>query len=153
MRNRRASLVHNTTSLHPIAKVTSFLATLDSNSTTRLAEFYCDKIDFIDPINEGRDLADLQAIFEDLFEKLDNISVEALESHGDEQTGFLKWVMRYKFRGKHRERAGVSYFIFSNDGKVAVQRDYWDAAAGVFSEFPGLGLAIRKIKKLVQIRP
>ena len=118
-----------------------------------MGDVYCEKVHFIDPINEGRGLEDLQAIFEDLFEKLADVSIDVTESRGDEQACFLKWVMRYQFRGKKRELPGVSYFTFDKDGKVAVQRDYWDASVGVYSEFPGLGLAIRKIKKIVQVRP
>ena len=140
-------------SLHPIARITSFLATLKPESTTKLADFFSEKVDYIDPVNEGRDIEDLQAIYEDLFKKLQNISVEVIESQGDDKACFLKWVMRYQFRGKGRELPGVSHFTFAQDGKVTSQRDYWDASVGVYSEFPGLGLAIRKIKKLIQVRP
>ena len=126
---------------------------MDPECTSELADFYSENIHFIDPINEGRGLDDLQAIYQDLFKKLKNISIDVTDSRGDEQECFLRWVMRYQFRNKHRELPGASYFTFSKDGKVASQHDYWDASIGVYSEFPGLGLAIRRIKKLVQVRP
>ncbi|MGJ8724660.1 MAG: nuclear transport factor 2 family protein [Roseibacillus sp.] len=141
------------TTLHPIARITSFLTDLQPDSVERLENFYSDRVHFIDPINEGNGLKDLAVIFQDLFKQLKHIRIDVTDSRGDEQAAFLKWVMRYRFRGKERELPGVSYFTFNKNGMVATQHDYWDASIGVFSEFPGLGITIRKVRKFVQVRP
>ncbi|WP_411845804.1 nuclear transport factor 2 family protein [Roseibacillus persicicus] len=143
----------NAQTLHPVARITYFLANLQPESLEQLGEHYSERVQFDDPINEGHGLDDLRVIFEDLFKQLKNISLDITDSRGDEQAAFLKWVMRYRFRGKARELPGVSYFTFNKEGKVTSQRDYWDAAEGVYSEIPGIGLTLRGIRKMVQVRP
>lgn len=139
--------------LHPIARISSFLAELSPDSLGRLGDYYSERIHFTDPVNEGHGLDDLTAIFEDLFKQLKDISMDLTISRGDENEAFIKWVMRYRFRGKERELPGVSYFTFSKDGKVSSQQDYWDASVGVYAEFPGVGMTLRGLKKLVKVRP
>lgn len=139
--------------LHPIARISSFLAELSPDSVSRLGDYYCERIRFTDPVNEGHGIEDLAAIFGDLFKQLKDISMDLTDSRGDEKAAFLKWVMRYRFRGKERELPGVSYFTFGADGKVTSQQDYWDASIGVYSEFPGVRLTLRGLKKLVRVRP
>ena len=127
------------------------LSQLNPQSVDNLSEFYSSGIHFIDPVNEGRGLEDLKVIYADLFKQLKNIKIDVVESHGDESSAFLKWTMRYRFRGRERELPGVSHFKFDSEGKVSSQRDYWDAATGVYSEFPGVGLTLRSLRKLVQV--
>lgn len=139
--------------LHPIARISSFLAEFSPDSISRLGDYYSERIHFTDPMNEGHGLDDLAVIFEDLFKQLKNISMDLTDSRGDENAAFLKWVMRYRFRGKERELPGVSYFTFHKDGRVSSQQDYWDASVGVYAEFPGIGLTLRSLKRLVRVRP
>lgn len=143
----------NPATLHPIARITSFFTTLQPDSLARLEDYYNDRIHFLDPINEGSGIADLHTIFQDLFKQLKDISFDVTVSRGDEKEAFLKWVMRYHFRSKERELPGVSYLSFDKEGKVINQQDFWDASAGVFEEVPGLGTAIRSLRKKVQVVP
>lgn len=143
----------NAQTLHPVARITFLLANLTPESLEKLDDHYNERVEFTDPINEGHGIDDLRIIFEDLFKQLKKVSMDVTESRGDEQAAFLKWVMRYQFRGKARELPGVSYFTFDKEGKVASQRDYWDSATAVYGEFPGVGMTLRGIKKIVQVRP
>ncbi|MDP0492250.1 MAG: nuclear transport factor 2 family protein [Verrucomicrobiota bacterium JB023] len=139
--------------IHPIARITSFLSSLEPASLGKLDDHYTRDIDFRDPINQGDGIDDLQAIFADLFKQLDNIRMDVTSSQGDEREAFLRWNMYYEFRGKKRELPGVSFFLFAKDGRVMRQEDFWDASSGVFEEFPGLATLIRGARRMARVRP
>jgi len=136
----------------PLSSFSSFLAELRPGSLDHLETYYSDRIDFKDPINEGQGLAYLKFVFEDFFKQLQQPTFELLESRGDDQAAFIKWVLLYKFRGKQRELPGVTFVSFEESGKVCRHEDFWDAAHGVYGEFPLLGLSLRSIQKALRVK-
>ena len=119
----------------------------------QLGDFYAEDATLIDPINHATGLDQIKLVWEDLFKQLKDIHFDILRSEGGEQHAFFEWKMSYRFRGKDRSIPGVSHFIFSEAGLIQSQRDYWDASDVVYGEFPGLGLAIRGIRKMVRVSP
>lgn len=134
-------------------RIAEYFGTLAPDTLDRLGEHYADDVHFLDPINDGRGLEDLHAIFADLFKQLKNVTIEITESAGDQTRGFLRWTMNYTFRGKARTLEGISHFTFAPDGRVASQHDFWDAGMGVYAEFPMLGTTLRAIRRMVRVRP
>lgn len=134
-------------------RIGEYFSNLAPETLAQLGEHYAPDVHFLDPINEGRGLADLQAIFEDLFKQLKNVKITVVARSGDQEQGFLRWTMDYTFRGKSRTLPGTSHFTFDTNGKVASQHDFWDAGFGVYAEFPMLGAALRGIRKMVRVRP
>ena len=137
----------------PLDRIAECFESLGPEIVERLSDYYCEAAEFSDPINTGRGLDDLRAIFEDLFKQLKEVHIEINGRAGDASQGFLRWTMRYKFRGKPRELEGVSHFTFAPDGRVASQHDFWDAAIGVYAEFPLVGSTLRGLRNLVRVRP
>ncbi len=56
-------------------------------------------------------------------------------------------------RSKDRVITGTSHLQFAPDGRVAVQRDHWDASFPVYGEFPLLGWVMRAIQRRAAIKP
>jgi hypothetical protein len=45
---------------------------------------------------------------------------------------------------------GATHLVFDADGKVAVHRDYWDAAEELYEKLPLLGGLMRWLKRRAQ---
>ncbi len=116
-----------------------------------LGDYYADDATLTDPINAAKGLGEVKLVYKDLFKQLGNVQMTVSDMAGDDNAGFLRWTMSYTFRKKPREIPGVSYVTFTPEGKILSQHDYWDASDGVYGEFPGLGLAIRGIRKMVRV--
>jgi len=123
------------------------LAKLDS-----LGDVYSPAVTFQDPLHDTRGIAALRRVYEHTFQQLADISLTVLDAHGDDRTGFLLWTMRYQLRGHERTIAGTSHLKFAADGRVSVQRDFWDASFPVYGEIPLLGWALRAIRGRVATR-
>ena len=135
-----------------LARVASFFQEMSPSTVNRVKELYSEKASFRDPINEVTGVSAIEAVMADLFKQLKNIRIVVREMHGDENGGCLLWNMHYEFRGKTRNIPGVSHFRFDGRGLITSQEDYWDASFVLYGEFPILGMTMRGIKRMVQVK-
>jgi len=136
-----------------IAPMAGFFNGLSLEKLDHLADIYAPAVEFQDPLQQTRGLADLRKVYQHLFQQNVDLAVTVTDAHGDDRTGFLLWTMRYHFRGKDRVITGTSHLQFAPDGRVAVQRDHWDASFPVYGEFPLLGWVMRAIQRRAAIKP
>lgn len=137
-------------SLHysdPLAAITGFLNGLSTEKLDTLGDVYSPGVEFNNPLQQFRGIAALRKAYERVFQQFDKLTVTVNDSHGDERTGFLQWTTTYQVRGRSRGIMGASYLKFAQDGRVAVQQDYWDASFPVYGEFPLVGWAMRVIRR------
>ncbi len=135
-----------------LAKMAAFFSEMSPENVVQVRDLYAQDATFRDPINEVKGAHAIEEVMADLFRQLKNIRVVVREMHGNEDAGCLLWNMHYEFRGKSRTIPGVSHFRFDQSGKVVAQEDYWDASFVLYGEFPGLGLAMRGIRRMVQVK-
>lgn len=136
----------------PIQIARDFFQGFSTSSLEKLEAHYADQVHFKDPLNEAFGLSQVLAVFKDTFKQLKNLNFHVLHSHGDEECGLLRWRMSYEMRGKSFDIDGVTELHFADDGKIIRQEDFWDASGPVYGQFPGVGLAIRGIRKLVETK-
>jgi len=65
----------------------------------------------------------------------------------------VRWHMLIRFnrfaRGQDTESMGISLLRLDEQGRIAFQQDFWNAADGLFQHVPLLGWAIRAVKRRV----
>jgi hypothetical protein len=135
-----------------LAKMAAFFSEMSPENVIQVRELYAQNATFRDPINEVKGSQAIEEVMADLFRQLKNIRVVVRDMHGNEDAGCLLWNMHYEFRGKSRTIPGVSHFRFNEEGKVTAQEDFWDASFVLYGEFPVLGLAMRGIRRMVQVK-
>ena len=63
---------------------------------------------------------------------------------------FLTWDFLFRFRRFSRDEQivhGGSHLRFDAQGRVALHRDYWDAAEELYEKLPGIGAFMRFLKR------
>jgi ketosteroid isomerase-like protein len=116
----------------------------------RLGELYTDDAHFKDPFNEVRGLLAIRGIFEHMFVALDGPRFEIRDVIVQGEQCFLTWdfVFRMKrFRRDEQRIHGGSHLRFAPDGRVAMHRDYWDAAEELYEKLPVVGGLMRWLKR------
>jgi ketosteroid isomerase-like protein len=116
----------------------------------RLAELYSADATFKDPFNEVRGIAAVQQVFRHMFVALDGprFVIRAAIAEGDEC--FLTWDFVFRMRRLNRDEQtihGGSHLRFAPDGRIALHRDYWDAAEELYEKLPVLGGLMRWLKR------
>ena len=115
-----------------------------------LGELYTDDASFKDPFNEVRGLPAIRSIFEHMFVALDGPRFEIRDVVVQGDQCFLTWefVFRMKrFRRDEQRIHGGSHLRFAADGRVAMHRDYWDAAEELYEKLPVVGALMRWLKR------
>lgn len=120
--------------------------TLTEKNLGSLTAMLSENVRFRDPFSDVTGRARVIAIFENMFEAMDDPAFEVLDRVAGETACYLKWRMtgRVKAAGDREiEIIGVSEVTFDNDGLVSSHIDHWDAAAQVFGLVPVLGPILR----------
>ncbi len=134
-----------------LQNVITFYETLDAAAVARIGSVYDDDASFKDPFNEVRGVAAIARVFEHMFVQVDAPRFVVLEAVEQGASAFLTW--EFRFRMKRFDIAttqvirGATHLRFAADGRVAVHRDYWDAAEELYEKLPVLGSLMRWLRR------
>ena len=125
--------------------------TLSPDSLATLASVYHEQAHFIDPFNDIRGTAALQALLTRMFERLAEARFEVLEVALQADGAVLIWNFHYRLRdwqpARQRLIHGLTHLRFGDDGRVLEHRDYWDASMQVYAQLPLLGAVLRWLRR------
>ena len=134
-----------------LARLVRFFETISLDTLhEELAQVYALDAQFKDPFNEVRGLDEIGRIFEHMFEQVKDpcfvVTTRVLQG----PQAFLTWEFRFRMKRFSNEAQcilGATHVIFDADGKVAVHRDYWDAAEELYEKLPLIGSVMRWLKR------
>ena len=133
-----------------IARLTQFFETLTPESVARIGMVYADDARFKDPFNDVRGIAQIQRVFDHMFEQVNEPRFIVTRAMCDGDDAFLAWEFVFRLKrpaGRTETIRGATHIQFARDGRVAVHRDYWDAAEELYEKLPLLGGLMRFIKR------
>jgi ketosteroid isomerase-like protein len=133
-----------------VARLRSFYETLTPDAVSRLDEVYAPDARFKDPFNDVVGVPAIRAVLAGMYRQVDRPRFVVTHSLVDGDDAFLLWTFYFYFRGEAaRERTihGATHILFAADGRVALHRDYWDAAGDLYEKLPILGALMRWLKR------
>jgi hypothetical protein len=140
-------------SVDPAAGVVAFYRTLSPASIADLRAHYTEDAHFVDPFNDVRGHAAIEAIFDEMYRSLIDPRFEVTSVTLGDAEATLIWTMRFRIRRwrprVERAIAGASHLRFAPDGRVCEHRDYWDAAGGLLAVLPLIGPLVRWVMRRV----
>ena len=134
-----------------VQRVVTFFELLTPGDLPRLGEIYADDARFKDPFNEVQGVAAIAGVFEHMYRALHEprFVVRHMVAEGDQC--FLTWDFLFRFPRFAPERTqtvrGASHVVFAADGRIALHRDYWDAAEELYEKLPAVGALMRWLKR------
>jgi ketosteroid isomerase-like protein len=139
---------------HPdprVARVVTFFEALTAADVKRIGEFYRGDARFKDPFNEVQGPAAIARVFDHMYVALHEprFVVRDIVAEGDQC--FLTWDFLFRFKRFSPTQAqcvrGGSHIVFGDDGRIALHRDYWDAAEELYEKLPAVGALMRWLKR------
>lgn len=133
-----------------VARVVDAFEALAPDTLDALCALYADDARFKDPFNDVRGHAALRRVFVHMFRSLDEPRFEVLDAVVQADQCFLTW--DFRFRMKRFDRGtqkihGSTHLRFGVDGRIALHRDYWDAAEELYEKLPLVGALMRWFKR------
>ena len=128
-------------------RLAQFYETLTPAALADLGQLYAPDARFKDPFNEVVGIDAIRRIFEHMFTTTEAprfVVTEVIEQGGQAMLG---WEFRFALRGRALTVRGVTHLRFDADGRVALHRDYWDAAEELYEKLPLLGGLMRAVRR------
>ena len=133
-----------------VARVVAMFESITPADVSRLAEFYAPDARFKDPFNEMQGVPAIARVFAHMFVALDAPRFVVRDIVVDGDQCFLTWDFLFRFKRYRYELQkvrGASHLRFSADGRIALHRDYWDAAEELYEKLPAIGALMRWLKR------
>ena len=129
----------------------SFFEALSPQSVSQLHTVYDAHATFKDPFNEVQGLPEIERIFRHMYVALDQPHFVITGQLVDGAQAFLTWEFRFRFKRFDtvtlQTVRGATHLRFAPDGRVALHRDYWDAAEELYEKLPLVGGLMRWLKR------
>jgi steroid delta-isomerase len=133
-----------------ITRLKEFFESLTPASLARLDQYYAPEARFKDPFNQVTGVPAIRAIFDGMYRQVDRPRFVVTCSFGQGDEAFLAWDFNFRFKGASGQEQtirGATHIQFSVDGRVALHRDYWDAAEELYEKLPVVGSLMRWLKR------
>ncbi|NMM76593.1 isomerase [Rhodococcus sp. SRB_17] len=134
-----------------VAAIAAFFETLTPDTIGAMDRVYAADARFKDPFNEVQGLAAIMRIYAHMFETLHGPRFVVTGRVLQGRECFLTWNFCFRFKGIQPATAqtvrGCSHLVLDAHGRIAVHRDYWDAAEELYEKIPVLGGLMRWLRK------
>ncbi|MFA7624772.1 MAG: nuclear transport factor 2 family protein [Pusillimonas sp.] len=137
--------------LAPAARLAAFYEGLTPATLDQISQYYAADARFKDPFNDVTGVIAIRAIFQHMFDTLENPRFVVHGFTGDAAQSFLTWTLYFHTRSGKQVRGweihGATHVQWDAGGRVAVHRDYWDVAEELYEKIPVLGGLMRILKR------
>jgi ketosteroid isomerase-like protein len=137
-----------------LQRVVHFFEHLQAADVARLADIYTADAHFKDPFNEVQGVPAIARIFTHMFDALEAPRFVITQQVIQGTHGFVTWdfvfAMQRLEAGKPQTIRGASHLVLREEAgvwRVAVHRDYWDAAEELYEKLPLIGGLMRWLKR------
>ncbi len=124
---------------------------LSKDNLYLLDKIYSLEATFIDPFNQIKMLSNIKVYFAALYENVEKISFEFVDSNTLDGSHYITWNMHLTHpkinAGKEYCVPGISHLKTDAQQKITYHRDYFDAGIMLYEKLPVLGNIIRWIKR------
>ena len=134
-----------------VQRAVTFFEQLSPADLPRIGVLYAADARFKDPFNDVVGVAAITAVFEHMYHALESPRFVVLDIVANGDDCFLTWNFLFRFKRyspeiEQRVR-GATQLRFGADGRIALHRDYWDAAEELYEKLPAVGALMRWLKR------
>jgi len=135
-------------------RVVAFFETIGPDDVARIRDLYSADAFFKDPFNEVQGVNAITPIFSHMFDALIQPRFVITQKVQQGEHCFVTWDFLFAMRkfepNTTQTIRGASHLVFRlEEGvwRVAIHRDYWDAAEELYEKLPVVGALMRWLKK------
>lgn len=128
-----------------------FLERVTAANVAELETLVSPGVRFKDPFNDVVGAPAMRAVFDDMFEHVQDLEFRIHHRMTDGEVCVILWTLSGRIMNRGWSVDGASQLRFSDDGLLTEHIDHWDAAAGLYEKMPGIGWLIRRLRKRLEV--
>ncbi|WP_374619007.1 nuclear transport factor 2 family protein [Pandoraea sp.] len=132
-----------------LTRLTRYFETLSRPGVGSLGEFYTPNVYLKTPVHEVHSTTEIASLLTHLFERVDVPRVEFTATLLQHNQALLVWNLHFhtkRWLNDEQVIHGASHLRLAVDGRVAYQRDYWDATEDLYIKLPVIGRLLRWVR-------
>ena len=136
-----------------VARLVNWYEGLSTQRLGEIADLYRADASFKDPFNDVTGTTAIRGVFEHMFATVQQPRFMVIDTVCEADACMMTW--NFEFRrdnGRTMRIHGASHITFADDGRVALHRDYWDAAEELYEKLPLIGSLMRALRRRLQAR-
>jgi steroid Delta-isomerase len=134
-----------------LSRAVFFFEHLSPADIARMGDLYAPNATFKDPFNEVASVEKIALIFDGMFQAMHDPCFKVITAIEQGDDAFLTWDFTFRVKKfKPNEMMtihGASHLRFDASGKIAMHRDYWDAAEELYAKLPLIGALMRSLQR------
>jgi steroid Delta-isomerase len=134
-----------------VVRVVNWFERLSPADLPRIGEFYTADARFKDPFNDVQGVPAITAVFAHMYRTLEAPRFVVRDAVASDDRCFLAWEFRFRFKrfapAVDQSIHGATRLCFAADGRIALHRDYWDAAEELYEKLPAIGTLMRWLRR------
>ena len=142
--------------IHQVNAYARAFTALTSDNVERLYDLVADDVFFTDPFNVIHGKDGFRRIFDHMFETCTDPRFTVSDVAHSTTASYLRWQMTGKLKSWPYTTLlfdGMSEVHVDQKGKISQHIDHWDSASQLMRHLPVIGMIIRPILKLFQLKP
>jgi len=140
-------------SIQRFKEIALWFETLTPASLGQVAEIYASDAIFIDPFNTLRGVDTVRAVYQHMFDTLEQPRFIVTTTVAQSRQAFMTWDFHFQRNGQPSIISGCTQFELNEFGHIILHRDYWDAAQQVYEKVPLLGSVLRFLRRKISLFP
>lgn len=132
-------------------EIADWFQTLSPETLETAGDIYASDAVFIDPFNQLNGLKAVRAVYQHMFDTLDQPRFIVTQIVADDIKAFMTWDFHFQARGQTMKISGCTQFELDHKGLIVLHRDYWDAAQQVYEKIPLLGAVLRMLRRKLSL--
>ncbi|MCX7713794.1 MAG: nuclear transport factor 2 family protein [Chthoniobacterales bacterium] len=140
-----------------VARFARFFQDVTEESVRSLIrETYAPRLYFFDTLVRIETVEELERYFVATARNAEWIRVEVKDVARSGEEYYVRWEMGMRLKavkaGQELRSVGMSHLRFDAEGRIVLQHDFWDSAAGFYEHVPVLGAGIRWLRARIHGR-
>ena len=133
------------------SEIAEWFETLSPESLEKVGEVYAKEAIFIDPFNTLSGLDSVRAVYQHMFDTLEQPKFVVTTIVADSRKAFMTWDFHFKRNQQALSISGCTQFELDENGRIFLHRDYWDAAQQLYEKIPLLGGILRVLRRKISL--
>lgn len=133
------------------SEIARWFETLSPESLDKVGEVYAAEAIFIDPFNTLSGLESVRAVYQHMFDTLEQPKFVVTTIVADARRAFMTWDFHFLRNDEAMSISGCTQFELDDHGRIILHRDYWDAAQQIYEKIPLLGSLLRVLRRKISL--
>jgi steroid delta-isomerase len=127
-------------------EIANWFESLSPQTLLHIDQIYAAQATFVDPFNAVHERGLIQAIYQHMFNSLEQPRFKIVRKIVSNQQACMVWRFTFTLKKRSFDIEGSTVFELNDQGLILLHRDYWDTSRELYEHIPILGHLFKRLR-------